>query len=257
MGPVGGAANASQGMRWRVGTRGIGPARGQSLVEFALVLPLFLMLIFAVVEFSLINTAIGAYNYAAKDAARLGAILGPAPTTPGADQQMLALILSHVSAIPAATPYEVIIFQATESGTYSTSALQDQYFYNANGTWTAGTLTWQPGNSSCGGPTGCRNDSLVSQDYLGVLIIYHYTYVTALLSSLGATITLQALSVQRIEPQQIYHRPAPETGASIAALNPPGPRQPLLVLAALMPLWAFTTRRVYRMGRMNGKEGQG
>jgi Flp pilus assembly protein TadG len=244
VGQVGGAPLASQGMNWRVGTRGKRPARGQSLVEFALVLPLFLALIFSVVEYSLINSAIGAYNFAAKDAARFGAIVGPSDTGATgyqADTDMLNIIDNHVLGVVAAIPVEVDIFEATEAGTYDTSnpPLQDKWVYSG-GSWSAASLNWKP---------GVRNDQLVSQDYIGVRVVYHYTYVTAFFSSLGATITLSALSVQRIEPQQIYHHPALGTGAAIAALDPLAPLAPSLGFVALIPSWNFKARRAYTTDR--------
>lgn len=247
MGPVGGALRSSARTRWNSGARGIRPARGQSLVEFALVLPLFLLLIFAVVEYSLINSAIGSYNFAAKDAARYGAIVGPTVTgTSGyqSDTDMLNIIASHVVGVVAAIPVEVDIFEATESGTFPGTGKEDQYFYN-NGVWTAGTLTWAP---------AIRNDALVSQDYLGVQITYNYTYVTAFFSSLGATITLNSLSVQRIEPQEIYRHLSPGAEPVIAALDPLGPLAPALGLVAFLPVGASKARRARAIGRTNGEE---
>lgn len=246
MGPVGGAPNASAGTRWRVRARVTQPARGQSLVEFALVIPLFLLLVFAIVEYSLINSAIGSYNFSAKDAARYGAIVGPTDTN--ADCRMLDLIDSRVIGVVAAQPVEVDIFEATESGAYSSSAAQDKYSYSpssacANGAWTLLSHSWLPGPSGDCGTAACRDDRLVSQDYLGVHITYKYTYVTAFFSTLGATITLYADSVQRIEPQEIRIHPTPGRAPAIAALPPQIPQAPLLSMIALLPSWNFRAWR--------------
>ncbi len=241
MGPVGGALHISAGTRWNGGVRGIRPARGQSLVEFALVLPLFLLLIFAVVEYSLINQAIGSYNFAAKEAARYGAINGNASD----DLYMLNNYVSpHVIGVVAAQPIEVDIFQATESGAWSSTALQDVWTFT-KGAWTAGTQGWPPTS---------RDEHLVSQDYIGVRIVYQYTYVTAFFSSLGATITLTSLSVQRIEPQEIYRHPA--LGSEIALTTPyiPSLPAPALGLLAVIPSWVFRLRRARATGHADGKE---
>lgn len=221
-----------------------------------MVAPIFLLLVFAVIEYSLINSAVGAYNFGAKDAARHGAIVGP--TESGADCKMLQIIESHVVGVVAAKPVEVDIFEATESGTYSSTALQDKYSYTAGGSacpsdprWSLISANWQPG-TACPTPP-CRNDRLVSQDYLGVHIIYHYTYVTAFFSSLGATITLNADSVQRIEPQELRHSPTPKAGPAIAALAPATPAAPsldaIVDMGALAPLWAFLMARAVAMWR--------
>lgn len=243
MGPVGGEPGASSGIRWTGKAGRTRLARGQSLVEFALVAPIFLLLLFAIIEYSLINAAIGSYNFAAKDAARYGAIKGPTDAT--VDTQMLNIINSHVLGVVAATPVEVDIYQSTESGAYSTAALQDKYIYSG-GVWTlSGVAGWPPGDLLKCAPSVCRDDRLVSQDYLGVHIIYQYTYVTAFFSSLGATITLTADSVQRIEPQELYVKPTPGAAPVTAArdpLSPPSPGAPLLMLGALLPYWVIRVR---------------
>jgi Flp pilus assembly protein TadG len=227
-----------------------------------MVAPIFLLLVFAVIEYSLINSAVGAYNFAAKDAARYGAIVGPTNTS--ADTTMLQIINSHVVGVVAAQPIEVDIFEATESGTYDpANPNQDKYTYSG-GSWVAGSQTWQPGALTCGtsGTSICRDDRLVSQDYLGVHIIYHYTYVTAFFSSLGATITLTADSVQRIEPQELRKYPTPGTGSAIAALSPVSPAAPapgaIVDLLGLAPLWAFLARasETWRASETSDKERQ-
>lgn len=244
MGPVGGALRSSAGTRWNSGARGIRPARGQSLVEFALVLPLFLLLIFAVVEYSLINSAIGSYNFAAKDAARYGAINGQSAD----DLYMLNNYVNpHVIGVVAAQPVEADIFEATESGVYDpASANQDKWTYS-KGAWTAGTQGWLPSS---------RNEQLVSQDYIGVRIVYNYTYVTAFFSSLGATITLTSMSVQRIEPQEIYHHPALGSEIALAAPDSPFLPAPTLGLVAVIPAWVFRARRARAPDHTDGKEQQ-
>lgn len=225
--------------------------RGQSLVEFALVAPLFLLLVFAVIEYSLINSAVGAYNFAAKDAARYGAIVGPTDTS--ADTRMGQIVNSHVLGVVAAQPVEMDIYEATESGTYSSTAPQDKYTYSGGAWALSGTAGWPP---------SARDDRLVSQDYLGVHITYKYTYVTAFFSTLGATITLTADSVQRIEPQELHRFPTPGTGAAIAARAPVAPAAPslgaLVDMGVLAPLWMFL-ERARRIGgaRENGGSESG
>lgn len=243
MGAVGGESRAGVGMRGRRLNGTGGRSRGQSLVEFALVLPLFLLLVFAVVEYSLINSAIGAFNFAAKDAARDGAIVGPTVAT--ADTDMLNIITSHTTGVVAAIPVEVDIFEATESGSYPGTGKQNKYTYSG-GAWTlSGSIGW---------PVASRDDRLVSQDYLGVHIIYHYTYVTAFFTSAGAMITLNADSVQRIEPQELRYHSTPGTAPAIVSRAPSGPTSPLgngLSLLAIAPALLYRPRRgVWLMGAL-------
>jgi len=206
--------------RWRTTWRGV--SRGQALVEFALVAPIFFLLFFGVIEFSLINASIGAYNFAAKDAARLGSIRGP--TDANIDQEIVALVNGHVSAVPAATTLEIDIFEADSTGT-PVAGMQDAYT-------PAGVVI-----GSLGWPYSARVDNLAlgssaAPSYLGVRVIYDYTYVTALLSSGAPVIKLTTTAVFRIEPQEFSGDgastslrveaglPTPEAPTGVAALAP-------------------------------------
>ncbi len=176
-------------------------SRGQSLVEFALLFPIFLIVIFGVVEYALINASIGAFNFAAQDAARYGAIIGP--TDPNIDSEMLTqAILPRVSGIVMAQLISVEIFHAGEGGGCSdgtqTFPCPQEDVYNA-----------QTGLWSYGWPVSARNDQLITADYLGVRITYQYTYLTAFFATTSPQINLAAISVQRIEPQEYGMRPAP------------------------------------------------
>ena len=188
-------------------------------MEFALVAPLFIMLLFGVVEFALINASIGTFNFAAKDAARLGAIVGkgaspgqsltPALTT---DAYIVDdVILPRVQGIVVAKGTKIEIFNSTESGAYVSDANgieEDVWQPSANGTWSSTTMNW---------PYQNRQDELANADYLGVKISYSYTYLTAFFAATGSTINLTAESIQRIEPQQYGQRHVP--GGNVWALN--------------------------------------
>ena len=171
-----------------------GVASGQAIVEFALVITPVLMMIFGIVEFSLITSSIGTFNFAAKDAARLGALLGRTDST--VDQQMVTIIRGHVAGMVAAKTVSIEIYRSDSTGAYSTT--EDQYDINGNA---IGPQSWPP---------DARNDDLIDADYLGVRITFRYTYLTAFLSAGAPTLTLTASSVQRIEPQDFQsHRADP------------------------------------------------
>lgn len=176
-------SNAGWWAKPRIGRR----SRGQALVEFALISPIFFLLFFGVIEFSIINASIGVYNFAAKDAARLGAIRGP--TDANIDQEMVSLIASRVTGLAAAHILKIEIFRSDETGAYN-SALEDAYDGQGN---LIGSATW---------PYSQRLDDQAFSDYLGVRITYQYTYLTAFFSSAGSTLTLTADAVDRIEPQE-------------------------------------------------------
>jgi hypothetical protein len=189
-------------------------SRGQSLVEFALILPVFIILIFGVVEYALINASIGAFNFAAQDAARYGAIIGP--TDPNIDIEMLTqAITPRVSGIVMARLVSVEIFHASETGGCSDGT---QVFpCPQEDLYTAQTGLW-----SYGWPVSSRNDQLITADYLGVRITYQYTYLTAFFATLSPQITLTAISVQRIEPQEYGKRPTSAPVVARTSALPPG-----------------------------------
>ncbi|HZC06199.1 MAG TPA: TadE family protein [Ktedonobacterales bacterium] len=181
---------------------------GQALVEFALIAPLFLLLMFGVVEYSLINASIGAFNFAAKEGARNEAILGngsppqPYNNVPLDQYVVNNVILPHVSGVVMATMSEVIVYQSDETGqcygggTVPNCAHQD-ILQNVSGTWKTTSNTW----------TTARNTQLSNADYVGVYLAYSYTYLTAFFAVTSPTINLTATSVQRIEPQEYgYHK---------------------------------------------------
>lgn len=165
-------------------------ARGQALVEFALVAPLFFTLIFGFIEFALIEASIGSYNFAAKDSARLGSLIGP--TDPLADQDMVQLIQSRVNGVVFAKVSKIEIYKSDAAGDYlQGGAVPPEDVYDANGNL-VGTAQWPP---------SLRNDTLIDADYLGVRITFKYNYMTSYLAGGNASLQLIANSVQRIEPQ--------------------------------------------------------
>ncbi len=225
-------------------TRSSGRSRGQALVEFALVAPLFLMLLFGVVEYSLINASVGAYNFAAKDAAREGAILGkggaagPGGTTVDADTYIVNnLILPRLRGLVIAQMSKIEIFHASETGacittgTGSSTACQEDIWLQSGGTWSSTSNNW---------PSSQRNDQLANADYIGVKISYSYTYLTALLAITTPQIYLTATSVQRIEPQE-YGKRAPQ---QVTALVTPKPGAGVLPSGSAQDI-LFESRQAY------------
>jgi len=163
-------------------------SRGQAMVEFGLIAPLFFLLLFAVVEFSLITASMGAMSFAAKDGARTGSVLGR--TDPNVDQEIVADIRQRTAGIVVAKVNTIEIFKADASGNpVLVNGAMVENVYLADGTVV-----------SSGWPVATRNDTLAVADYLGVRITYTYTYLTAFVSGGMSSLTLTATSIQRIEP---------------------------------------------------------
>jgi Flp pilus assembly protein TadG len=191
----------------RLGSRAA--QRGQGLLEFALILPLFLLLLFGIIEFAIINVSIGSFNFATQDAARYGAIVGP--TDPNSDTTMLTTIIEpRINQIVAAQLVSIEIFKATESGACFGGS--GAFPCSTEDSYNAQTQLW-----TYGWPATVRNDQLIVGDYLGVRITYTYTYITAFFATLSPTITLTAESVQRVEPQEYTKR---HTQPAVADASP-------------------------------------
>ena len=242
---------------WRAGERRASLAararghRGQSLVEFALVVPLFLLILFGVVEYALINASVGAFNFAAKEGARYEAIIGngqsPSPyqATPLDQYVVNYVIVPQVAGVVMAQMQEVVVYKALQTGgcagtgtiTGSIPNCQSQVTLlpGAGGVWTITSNSWQ---------SLTRNDQLSNADYLGVFISYQYTYLTAFFAIASPTINLSAISVQRIEPQQYgdsgQSQPVAQVGGGApAASNPFSAALDLLGFAIVLPRRRF------------------
>jgi hypothetical protein len=213
-----------------------GRSRGQALVEFALILLPFVVTFFGVVEFSLIMASLGTYNFAVRDAARLGTLLGRSTTT--SDSQVIQLTLGHVSGIVMASPYEIDIYRATSDGNClnqqvsppptippappvlevpidDPTCAKGVYLSSDGFTNPVGGVSWTVGN---------RNDSLQNADYLGVRILYRYTFLTGFIGIIGTTLNLSATSAQRIEPQDfsaLHHAPMEAPHSTTPYAPPP------------------------------------
>lgn len=223
------------------------PSRGQALVEFALVAPLFLLLLFGVVEYSLINASIGAFNFAAKEGARNEAIIGNGqPPTPyssmNIDQYVVQnQVMPHITGLVMAQVQEVVIFKSDQTGNcYGQAGVQPPSCTQENTLTPGSGGTW---NMTTGWTTP-RNDQLSNADYVGVYIAYTYTYLTAFFAVTSPTLHLAAVSVQRIEPQQFgWHGKSPQ----IVSIQPPLSSAPIPLsdAFALVGVVGFAPRREF------------
>jgi Flp pilus assembly protein TadG len=172
--------------------------RGQSLVEFALVAPLLLMVIFGTIEFCFLYQTVDTVNFAAREGARVGAVLGP--TDSAADSKIIQAIFSATSGgsgMLFSQIQMIEIFKSNENGTVPptlTSCAQqtNEDVYDGQGNACPGTLGWPP---------SARSATFNSADYLGVRITYAYNWVTSFVSAARGQFQLTSVSVQLIEPQ--------------------------------------------------------
>jgi Flp pilus assembly protein TadG len=201
----------SLGVRSHAGSRaGATPAdRGQSLVEFALVFPIFMMLLMGIMEFAFMFNAQLSLNYATRGAALVAAEAG---NNANADCLVLRQVDADLS--PPTSDDAVIsvrIFSATETGNQLSPAIEQ--VYTRGGTTTCGNITvpytrtkdTYPYNVRCSDlqrlscpvtdppTTGPGNTGV---DIIGVRIDYRYTK----LGPFGFDTTMVVSNEMRMEP---------------------------------------------------------
>lgn len=157
--------------------------RGQTLVEFALVIPLFLLMVFALIEFAFVFSGMLSISFATRSAALLGAEAGNAN---GADCRMLQAVDAAVNA-PASEDriVSVVIYRADQNG---------NEMVGVSNTWTRGGSTVCPDGSTvpyvqqtnaypeasrCNYLGGC-GAGRPGLDTIGVRVNYTHRWVTPL-----------------------------------------------------------------------------
>lgn len=219
-------SRATVGWRARIRTRLCWgeSERGAVLVEAAFVFPVFLIMLFGMIEFGFIFKDSQTLDNMTRAGVRVGAITGNA-TNPDADYQILTSILGSSYGI---APSEVIIFNATSlkgnsPGDVPTECADGDFLCNI---YTAQDLSVVQQNlqsydatmqadfgptstgATCGAwdQTWCAGGRSVSQsgnsgsgpDYLGVYISAVHTNLTGFF---GPSITLSDTAVMQLEPQ--------------------------------------------------------
>jgi Flp pilus assembly protein TadG len=205
--PGGDRSRLAKGRRSRPTSRA--RARGQGLVEFSIVIPLFLTVALALIEFSFAFNAILSVNFASRTAALLAAEGG---NEVGTDCVVLRSIEANITA-PAdpARITDVQIYQADKNGNMVGTAT----IYVRSGSTTcdyAGgtTITVPYTLSQDGYPEAGRCNILAgcdathtSLDIVGVKITYHHAWITPLRSFVGGNpggLTFDRSNATRMEP---------------------------------------------------------
>lgn len=170
-----------------------GSQSGQGLVEFALVFPLFVLLLFAVIEFAFVFSSMLGISYATRDASLVAAEAG---NSAGADCVILKTIEEDVGA-PAdkSRITEVVIYHADKNGketsgqsnswkrTGSTDCPDKSkvpYTQQTNG-YSEGTPAADGTGGRCNYLKGCGDTSSTRElDTIGVRITYSHQWVTPL-----------------------------------------------------------------------------
>lgn len=182
--------------------------RGQSLVEFALIFPIFILLLIGLIEFSVVFSIILNVNYASRDAALMAAEVGDAS---GAD----CLILQRLdSALNGATSHDQILSIRIIWADANGNELAADVYTEGGSTscilgdgstlavpYTAGAQNY-PETARCTILAGCGG-AHPGLDTIGVTIEYHHDWITPLpnLVTVPATgLTFTRSNTMRMEP---------------------------------------------------------
>lgn len=184
-------------------------SRGQALVEFALIIPIFMTLIVAIMEFAFLLTIKTGVTDSAQDGVQLASQLG---NNLDSDFSVLQLVEKDISSPmdhSKITSVEIIKTDSyglvnlgedkfTRTGVFWNQALTQSVPY------TRLTSTYLPQNR-CNVLSGAGCPASTTIDYVAVKITYQYSWLTPLpsLAGLGSTPpTFVQSSVSRMEPVQ-------------------------------------------------------
>jgi hypothetical protein len=200
-------------------------ARGQSLVEFSLIVPLFLTILFGVIEFGFVFTHDLTVEYATREGSRVGAALNnggdklgcAGATWQNVDPLVIAaverVLKSPGSQVVISRVSQITIYKANPSTGANDQGLQNVWVYSPGaGPIPQGstdhldfvdasypnTDAWQ----SCS-----RSNTLPTPDSIGVSLVYTYVFQTPLASVVrliggtgSATLLLTDRTVMQLNP---------------------------------------------------------
>jgi Flp pilus assembly protein TadG len=193
-------------------------SRGQALVEFSLVIPVFLTVFFSIVEFSFLFTSYVSVGFASHDAVQLAATYG---NTNGADAAILLRVSNDVMAPANATKIKTVdIFWVDTSTPNAVPKAEEIYTYDGSTTkftMPDGSFVYLPfanpattNNYPYGQRCNINNPTIstcpaghTTVDTIGVKITYQYTWITpfpALIGGSGNGPLITQINIMRLEP---------------------------------------------------------
>jgi hypothetical protein len=178
---------------------------GQSLVEFALVIPIFMTMLISFVEFAFTFNAVLATDFSSRDAALAGAEAG---NTAGADCVILQTVESDMHAPVDPTQIQVVeIYRTTSAGTIGAATI-----WNRTGTtdcrFPDGTVKTLPYTrtqndydelSRCNILVGCEDPDRPI-DHIGVKVTYRYLWKTPIGQAISSWLDVFRSNSMRMEP---------------------------------------------------------
>ena len=172
--------------------------RGQSMVEFMLLFPMFITLVIGVMEFAIAMNGLMAVNFASREAALLAAEAG---SDPGADCLILASVENDITPPASVTRIQQVrVYWANANGVeqaanvYSRTGSKSCTFPDGSTVTVPYSLTGlaaYPESDRCDVLAGCGGGH-TSVDTIGVTITYRHGWVTPL----AGLVTLNGTGMQ-------------------------------------------------------------
>ena len=204
-----------------------GGSRGQSLVEFTLIVPVFMLILFGMIEFGFVFSHDLTLEYATREGARaaaaldngggtLGCGVGQSPSWTTVDPLVIAaverVLQSPGSLVVISKVSQIVIYKANPITGANNQGKQDVWTYSpGNGPVPQGSTS--PLNFvDSSYPNGdawqacSRNNAAPNIDSIGVSLVYTYDFQTPLAGVLnffgggGASLTLSDKTVMQLNP---------------------------------------------------------
>lgn len=172
-------------------------AKGQGLVEFALILPVFMMLLLGILEFGMAFDHLISISYAAREGARTGSAMvngggtlgcgsGQSPNAATVDPLIIAaverVLTSPGSQVDLTNVAQIRIFLATSTGAETSSVNVWTYSHAAGPVVDGDSLDFVPSSSPW---NACSRTNTLPAPSIGVSIRYRYEFTTPLGSLFG------------------------------------------------------------------------
>ncbi len=204
-----GAVRRHRGRHLSSGVRSGRAQRGQTLVEFALVIPLFVTVLLSIVEFALMFNAVLATDYVSRDAALVAAEAGDQV---GADCVILGAVDAAMTAPADRTQIQTVeIYETNAAGAQQGSPT----VYQRTGSFSCvlpdgssvtipytRTQNGYPETSRCNVMAGCGSPNPASHplDHVGVSVTYWHTWKTPIGAGMGQHLEIVRSNSMRMEP---------------------------------------------------------
>ena len=165
-------------------------SRGQSLVEFSVLVPAFMLILFGMLEFGFVFTHNLTLEYATREGARTGAALADgaqnAAVCATIDPQIIAaverVLTSSGSPINEPNVTSIKIWKATAAGVPASAAQTSTWAYGVGGAPIVDGFQLHYHETVPSTWTPCTRNNAANPDSIGISLTYDYSMVTPLSS---------------------------------------------------------------------------